>query len=128
MRKGLLRSISLTLGFVLVSTFAVTAPAHATLDWSGYSGTMAPGASMTRKWNNSRTNAVYQVGLSPVGASTSADCEFEVTNQWYDRLNSGEREFFYTIKNIGSISCGTNIHAVVYQGELCAVDGWCGAR
>ncbi|TDC84009.1 hypothetical protein E1193_07290 [Micromonospora sp. KC606] len=109
MRKGLLRSISLTLGFVLVSTFAVTTPAHATLAWSGFSGTVAPGASQTRHWNNALSNAVYRVGLAPVGASTSEDCEFEVTNQWYDRLSSGEREFYYTIKNIGSISCGTNI-------------------
>jgi len=109
MRKGLLPRISLALAFVLVSTFAVTSPADATVAWSGFSGTMAPGATRTSHWNNALSNAVYRIGLAPVGASTSAPCQFEVTNQWYDRLSSGEREFYYTIKNIGSISCGTNI-------------------
>ncbi|GAA4469055.1 hypothetical protein GCM10023170_083860 [Phytohabitans houttuyneae] len=104
-----MRSISVMLAFVLVSTFAISAPAHAALVISSFSGTLAPGASQNHVWNNVPANTAYKVGLSPVGASTSAMCEFEVTNQWYERLSTGERKFHWTIKNIGTLACGTNV-------------------
>ena len=103
------RSISLTLAFVLVGTFAISAPAQAALVISWFSGTLAPGASQNYVWNNVPQNTAYKVGLSPVGASTSARCEFEVTNQWYERLSTGERRFHWTIENIGTLACGTNV-------------------
>jgi len=76
-----------------------------------YSGTVAPGGVQHRWWNNANPlSATYVLGLAPVGATTSADCQFEVTRTWYTQNFGGEREFHYNIKNIGSISCATNIH------------------
>ena len=71
---------------------------------------MAAGASVNQRWNNANPlNAAYVVGFSPAGASTSASCQFEVTRNWYVQRFGGEREFWFTIKNVGSIACGANI-------------------
>jgi hypothetical protein len=92
-------------------TAAVAAPEGTqTLETSLYSGTVAPGASQHRWWNNANPLSVaYVVGLSPKGASTTQDCQFEVTQTWYQQNHGGEREFHYMIKNVGTISCGTDI-------------------
>jgi hypothetical protein len=73
-----------------------------------YTGTVAAGATQSWHWNNAGTS-VYQVGLSPIGASTASPCTFEVTRTWDSQNNSGEREFHFQIKNTGSIACGANI-------------------
>src|SRR5690349_23348939 len=99
---------TLSLHDALPILFAATAPAHATLVLSSFSGTLAPGASQGHVWVNLPSNTAYEIGLSPVGASTAAMCEFEVTDQWYEGLSTGERRLRATIKNIGSLACGTN--------------------
>jgi len=76
--------------------------------WS--TGGVDPGASMTKHWNNANplTNS-YVAGLSPVGATGTTACQFEVTREWYAQQPGGEREFWFTIKNVGTIACSTNI-------------------
>lgn len=75
-----------------------------------FTGTVAAGATQGWVWNNANPlNAVYKVGLSPIGASTAAPCQFEVTRSWYDQEFSGERKFFFNIRNIGTIACGANV-------------------
>ncbi|GIG68075.1 hypothetical protein [Phytomonospora endophytica] len=77
---------------------------------SWYSGSVAAGGSQSWHWNNANPlTAAYKVGFAPAGASTSATCQFEVTRDWYIQQPGGEREFHFTIKNIGSISCGTQV-------------------
>jgi hypothetical protein len=74
-----------------------------------FSGTLDPNDTQNWVWNNASANAVFKVGLSPVGASTSADCRFETIRSWDVQQPSGEREFHWTIKNVGTIACGTNV-------------------
>lgn len=76
---------------------------------SWYSGSVAPGATQHWYWNNSSLTAAYQVGLSPVGASTSSACQFEVIRTLDVQKYGGEREFHFYIKNTGSITCGATI-------------------
>lgn len=80
------------------------------LTTSFFSGTVSPGVTQTWKWNNAPAGLSYVVGLSPKGASTSQDCLFEVTRTWYQQNFGGEREFWYTIKNVGVIACGTDVY------------------
>ncbi|GLZ81562.1 hypothetical protein Afil01_63690 [Actinorhabdospora filicis] len=75
---------------------------------SWYSGTVGAGGTQSWQWNNAPADA-YKVGFSPSGASTSAVCQFQVTRTWYVQQPGGEREFHFTIKNTGTISCGTTI-------------------
>lgn len=74
-----------------------------------YTGSIAPGGTQHWYWNNSSLTAAYQVGLSPVGASTSSVCQLEVTRTYDVQQYGGEREFHFYIKNTGSITCGGNI-------------------
>ncbi|MFY1689683.1 hypothetical protein [Plantactinospora sp. WMMB782] len=106
----LLRLLAVTLLTVPASAIVMSTPAQAATETNFFSGTISAGASASWVWNNANPHsAVYKVGLSPIGASTSAACAFEVTNEWYERLNTGERKFHFTIKNVGSIACGTNV-------------------
>lgn len=76
---------------------------------SWYSGTVAGGATQNWHWNNANPlNASHLVGLSPLGAS-STPCQFEVTRTWYVQQPGGEREFHFTVKNVGTITCTTDI-------------------
>ena len=79
------------------------------LQWDFYTGTVAVGSTRTYWWNNAPANAVYTVGLSPRGASTTQDCQFEVTRTWNVQQFGGEREFWFTVKNVGAIDCGTEV-------------------
>lgn len=74
-----------------------------------YSGTVAAGATQYWVWNNALLTAVYEVGLSPTGASTSAPCQFEVTRSWDAQVYGGERKFHFLIQNVGTVACATNI-------------------
>src|SRR3954471_24881672 len=74
-----------------------------------YSGTMAPGAQQHWIWYNSGNNYAYEVGFSPAGGSTSASCTFEIVDQWYEGLRTGERRYHFVIRNVGGISCGATI-------------------
>jgi hypothetical protein len=78
----------------------------ATASW--YSGTYAPGQAVNWHWN-APAGVVYDVGLSPQGASTAATCQFEVTRDWYTLLPSGGRQYWWTVKNVGTIACGAQV-------------------
>jgi hypothetical protein len=84
------------------------------LDWkhsgaSFASGTLNAGATTSGTWNNANPARVYLVGLDPAKLSTDK-CAIEVTSTSYARQTSGEVEFRFTLKNIGSVACGTQIH------------------
>jgi hypothetical protein len=97
---------------ILAPSTAAAAPAGIqSLESSYFTGTIAPGSTTHRWWNNANPLSVsYAVGLSPKGASTTTDCQFEVTRSWYQQNFGGEREFHYEIKNVGTISCGTDVY------------------
>jgi hypothetical protein len=82
-------------------------PLAAVSSWS--SGSVAPGGTQHWFWNNAGTTAAYKVGLSPVGASTTNPCTFQVTRTWDVQQNTGEREFHFTIQNTGAITCGATV-------------------
>ncbi|WP_329007718.1 hypothetical protein OG271_18610 [Micromonospora rifamycinica] len=118
-RLAALTTAALLVTTALAATAASAAPeaggqaadraAKTTLVASWYSGTLAAGATQNWQWNNNPAGAVYQVGLSPTGASTSQPCQFQVTRSWYTQLYSGERRFNWTIRNTGAIACGTQV-------------------
>jgi hypothetical protein len=74
-----------------------------------FTGSMAAGATQHWVWNNAPSTIAFQVGLSPVGASTASPCTFEVTRTWDVQKPGGEREFHFYVKNISAITCGANI-------------------
>lgn len=79
------------------------------LDSTWFSGSVASGATQHWVWNNASLTAAYKVGLSPIGASTTSPCQFQVTRAWDVQQHTGEREFHFDIKNTGAITCGANI-------------------
>jgi hypothetical protein len=84
---------------------------------SWFSGTIQPGDSQNWVWNNAPTSNAFKVGLSPSGASTTANCQFEVTHSVDVQKFSGEREFHFTIENVGTIACGTTIELSSLEGS-----------
>jgi hypothetical protein len=77
---------------------------------SFYSGTISAGATQSWVWNNANpVTSAYHVGLSPVGASTTAPCRIQVVRSWYAQQFGGEREFYFTLRNTGTIACGADI-------------------
>ena len=78
--------------------------------YSWYTGTMAPGATANRQWNNAPAGNVYEVSFRPTGATTAVSCQFEKIRDWYAQQPGGEREYHYTIKNISSISCAATVY------------------
>lgn len=98
-------------GTIACSASIRLANATTTTSWS--TGALAPGASGTWHWNNANPlTAVYLPGVSPQGASGLQSCDLEITAEWYiQRLNSGtaEREFYFTVKNVGSLACTGDI-------------------
>ncbi|HEX4422557.1 MAG TPA: hypothetical protein VH165_31800, partial [Kofleriaceae bacterium] len=79
------------------------------LDSTWFSGSVAPGGVQHWVWNNASLTSAYKVGLSPIGASTTSVCQFQVTHAWDVQQNTGEREFHFDIQNTGSITCGADI-------------------
>jgi hypothetical protein len=87
-----------------------TSAAVVTGQVSWFSGTVAAGGTQFWTWNNANPLfAGYEVGFSPVGASTTAPCRFEVTGSRYERLSTGERRFQFDVKNTSTIACGATI-------------------
>lgn len=74
-----------------------------------YSGTVAAGDRQYWVWNNAGSGIAYHVGFSPAGASTTTPCQFELVDQWYEGLRTGERKYYFVIANVGSIDCGATI-------------------
>jgi len=77
--------------------------------YTEFTGTMAAGAEQYWIWTNIGLNTAYRVGFNPAGASTSSPCSFEVVNDFYERLASGERRYHFIFRNISGISCGATV-------------------
>lgn len=86
---------------------ALTSTTMSLATW--YSNPVAPGATQHWVWNNASLTAAYQAGASPVGASTSNVCKFEITRSWDVQKYGGEREFHFMLQNTGAITCGANV-------------------
>lgn len=87
---------------------------------SWYSGAVAPGVTQHWVWNNAPATLVFTAGASPVGATTSSACDFEVTRSWDVQHATGEREFHFYLKNVGAITCGAN----VLLDSMARVNSW----
>lgn len=74
-----------------------------------HTGTVPVGEEQHWIWNNAGS-FVYQVGFSPSDARTNAPCEFQVTRTWdVQPEGGGNRQFHFTIKNVGPAACGATI-------------------
>lgn len=82
-------------------------PTSPLAEW--YTGYLAPGAQQHWYWNYAPSNAVYRVGFAPAGSTPAGACLFQVMRSWDVQQPGGEREFHFIVKNVGSISCGSNI-------------------
>jgi hypothetical protein len=77
-------------------------------------GGIEAGASKSWTWNNANPlTASHLVGIAPNGATSSNSCQLEVTNTWYTQQPTGEREFKFTVKNVGAIACQGDIQLAV---------------
>lgn len=92
---------------VPVGTASAAPPPGATTAaiYSDFVASVAPGASFTRNWKLP-VDVVPEVGLSPVGASTTAECRFETTRDWFTESSIGSVRYHWTVTNIGTIACG----------------------
>jgi hypothetical protein len=92
---------------------ASLATAASTLGSSWYTGTVSAGGTQHWIWNNADGGTtcgyVYKVGLSPVGATTSNACRFQVTRTYDSQVYGVGRQFHFIIQNVGSIACGANV-------------------
>src|SRR6266480_3880370 len=76
--------------------------------WS--TGGVNQGASVTKHWNHANPlTTSYLVGVSPMGATSTTSCQFAVTRTWYKQQPGGERELWFTVKNVGTIACSANL-------------------
>jgi hypothetical protein len=67
---------------------------------------LAPGASVTKRWNNATPlDSLHIVGMTPFPGN--ANCKIEVTRTWYEQVINppAERELYYTVKNVGAVEC-----------------------
>ncbi|WP_117211343.1 hypothetical protein [Allorhizocola rhizosphaerae] len=74
----------------------------------GSTGGMAPGET---QWHffNVGWDTNWVAGLNPSGATSSADCKFQATRSWYVQPGSDLRQFWVEVKNVGSVTCQTDI-------------------
>jgi hypothetical protein len=76
--------------------------------WS--TGGLNPGQSVNLIWNNANpVNSAYVVGIDPKGATSTSPCVFENTGTSYVEQPNGEREFHFTLTNVGSIACTADV-------------------
>jgi hypothetical protein len=80
--------------------------------YRSFTGTLAPWATKTAVWKNVLPDQVYDVSLSPVGASSSQDCRMQVRT-WNEQRPEGNRDFWYTVQNVGPLACAANV--MVYR-------------
>jgi hypothetical protein len=82
-------------------------------------GEIEVGASKTYYWNNANPlTAAHFVGLSPRGATSIDACELQVTRTWYIQRPTQEREFYFTIKNIGDVACQGDIQLALATNSV----------
>jgi hypothetical protein len=104
--------------FMIKNTGNITCGTNILLGWQDRSSTWATGgidvgASKSWTWNNANPlTATYVVGISPSGATSSSPCQLEVTRSWYDQQPGGEREFKFTVTNVGAVACQGDVQLV----------------
>lgn len=73
--------------------------------------TINPGATRTFVWNNALHDRIYLVDVVPTAASPTTPCQLEIIRQWNllrvenPITGPGEREVWFTVKNVGNIHC-----------------------
>jgi hypothetical protein len=105
--------------FIIKNTGSITCGTNILLASQSRSSTWATGgievgASKTWTWNNANPlTASHLVGISPSGATSANACQLEVIRSWYAQQPGGEREFKFTVKNVGAIACQGDIQLAV---------------
>jgi hypothetical protein len=101
--------------FIIKNTGSVACGTNILLGWQEPSSTWSTGgieagASKSWTWNNATPlTASHFVGISPTGSTSANPCQLEVTRSWYTQQPGGEREFKFTVKNVGAIACQGDI-------------------
>lgn len=91
------------------STAAASASESGTVAHTWYTGTIGAGGTITASWKNVRSDRTYDVSISPVGASSSKSCRLRAVRVWNEQRPEGNKDFWYTIKNVGSLACAANV-------------------
>ncbi|HCT78688.1 MAG TPA: hypothetical protein DGT23_19315 [Micromonosporaceae bacterium] len=76
----------------------------------GSTGSVSPGGSQTHLWTNLPVGMTFLAGLQPSGATSTSPCQFQVTRTWYVQQPGAARQFWFTIKNVGAITCQADLH------------------
>ncbi|MEV5817873.1 hypothetical protein ABUL04_18355 [Micromonospora harpali] len=88
-----------------------------------FTGTVAAGGTQGWTWTNAPADAAYVVGYNPVGATTSSMCQFETISTRYVQLWGGQRQFQFTLKNVGSIACGATVQLAAVSSSVATSTG-----
>ncbi|MER5457620.1 hypothetical protein ABT008_22855 [Micromonospora sp. NPDC002389] len=88
-----------------------------------FTGTVAVGGTQGWTWNNAPADAAYVVGYNPAGATTSTMCQFETISSQYVQLWGGQRQFQFTLRNVGSIACGATVQLAAVSSSSYASTG-----
>lgn len=88
-----------------------------------FTGTVAVGGTQGWTWNNAPADAAYVVGYNPAGATTSTMCQFETISSQYVQLWGGQRQFQFTLKNVGSIACGATVQLAAVSSSVVSSTG-----
>jgi hypothetical protein len=105
--------------FIIKNTGSITCGTNILLAVQARSSTWATGGidvgvSKSWTWNNANPlTASHLVGVSPSGATSTNPCQLEVTRSWYNQQPGGEREFKFTVTNVGAIACQGDIQLAV---------------
>jgi hypothetical protein len=75
----------------------------------GSTGGVDPGETQVHLWTNLPWGWSFLAGLNVSGATSSTPCQFQVTRSWYVQPSGGLREFWMTIKNVGTIACQAEV-------------------
>jgi hypothetical protein len=118
MRRSLAVLLSVVLTALAVvgphSTAAVAATESGKVVHTWFTGTIEPGTAKTGPpWLNVLPDWAYGISTSPVGASSSNLCYFRVERVWNEQRPEGNKDFWYRIRNVGSLACAANV--MVYR-------------
>jgi hypothetical protein len=78
-----------------------------------FTGILDIGETKTASWKNVLPDQAYHVSVSPVGASVSQVCRLRVDRVWNQQRPEGNKDFWYTIRNVGFLPCAGNV--MVYR-------------
>ncbi|GHJ47636.1 hypothetical protein Cs7R123_49780 [Catellatospora sp. TT07R-123] len=78
-------------------------------------GGVAPGGTQTHLWTNLPAGLTYVAGFKPTGSTSSAACQWQVVRSWYVQSGAA-RQFWFTIKNVGAVTCQADIQLATVSG------------